>query len=71
MSAELIILNMVLQKPGEYLREIQEELGHVCSVDVHESTLCMFLKKSGFTRQKMNIVAARQDQHLRECLLLM
>ena len=30
------------------------------------STLCKFLKKSGFTRQKMKVVAARQDQHLRD-----
>ena len=58
MSAELIILNMVLQKPGAYLREIQEKLGRMYGVDVHESTLCKFLKKSGFTRQKMEIVAA-------------
>ena len=65
-SAELIILNMVLQKPGVYLREIQEELSRVYGVDVHESTLCMFLKKSGFTRQKMKIVAARQVKRLRE-----
>ena len=43
--AELIILNMVLQKPGVYLREMQEELSCVYGVDVHESTLCKFLKK--------------------------
>ena len=66
MSAELIILNMVLQKPGAYLREIQEKLGHVYAVDMHESTLCKFLKKSGFTRQKMKMVAARLDRNLRE-----
>ena len=48
-----------------YLKEIQE-LSHVYGVDVHESTLCMCLKKSEFTRQKMKIVAAKQDQHLRE-----
>ena len=65
-SAQLIILNMVLQKPGAYLREIQEELGCVYGVDVHESMLCKFLKKSGFTRQKMKMVAARQDRNLRE-----
>ena len=57
---------MVLQKPGVYLREMREELSRVYGVDVHESTLCKFLKKSGFTRQKMKVVAARQDQHLRE-----
>jgi len=33
---------------------------------VHESTLCVFLKKNGFTRQRMRIVTARQDQLLRE-----
>ena len=60
-SPEFIILNMVLQKPSVYLREIQEELGHVYSVDVHESTLCTFSKNSGFMRMKMKIVAARQD----------
>ena len=35
-SAELTILNMVLQKPGIYLREIQEEMTRVFGVDVHE-----------------------------------
>lgn len=70
-SAELIILNMVLQMPGVYLREMQlpaflSDMRHMYGIDVHESTLCKFLKKSGFTRQKMKVVAARQDRHLRE-----
>ncbi|XP_065908973.1 uncharacterized protein [Dysidea avara] len=63
---EAVILNMLMHKPGAYLREVQEELSRVYGVNVHQSTLCQFLKKSGFTRQKMKIVSARQDKHLRE-----
>lgn len=65
-TVEMIILNMLLHKPGTYLKEMQEELNVVYGVNVHESTLCVFLKKNGFTRQRMRIVAARQDQLLRE-----
>ena len=58
---ELIILNNYGAE-SVYLRETQEELGHTYScaqsINVHESTLSMFLKKSVFTRQKMKIVAA-------------
>ena len=63
---EATILNILMQKPGVYLREMQEELSRVYGVDVHQSTLCQFLQKSGFSRQKMKIVATRQDKFLRE-----
>jgi len=49
---------------------MQEDLNAVYGVDVHESTLCVFLKKNGFTRQRMKIVAARQDQLLREMFVV-
>jgi len=62
----MIILNILLHKPDMYLKEMQEELNVVHGVNVYESALRVFLKKNGFTRQRMRIVAARQDQLLRE-----
>ena len=67
---EHIILNMVLCNPGIFLRELKDELSRVYDVEVQECTICIFLKRSGFTRQKMRMVAARQDQLLREMFAL-
>ena len=55
-------LNMLMHTSGAYLREVQEELSRVYGVNVHQSMLCQFLKKSGFTRQKMKIATARKDK---------
>ena len=66
---EQVILNLDLCNPGIFLREIKE-LSRVYHVEVYKSTLCIFLKRSGFTRQKMQMVAARQDHLLREMFAL-
>ena len=61
--AQLFILNLVLEKPGIYLHEIQRELeASLLSL----STLCTFLHKSGFTHKKLRTVALQQDRMLRE-----
>ena len=63
---KLFILNTVLQRPGIYLREIQKELEDVLMIEISISTICKFLCKSGFTRQRLCIVATQQDTFLRE-----
>lgn len=65
-AAQLFVLNLVVSKPGIYLREIQTELNTFLMVDVSISTICKFLCKNGFTHQRLCTVALQQDQLLRE-----
>ncbi len=62
----MLILNVVLSKPGVYLKEIQEELSIQLMVDIDTATICRFLHKNGFTRQKLRIVALQRDAVLRQ-----
>ena len=61
--AQMFVLHLTLQKPAIYLHEIQKE---VSLLKVSLSTLCTFLHKSGFTRQRLRTVALQQDRMLRE-----
>ena len=65
-TVELIILNIVISKPGLLLYEIKNELQQDYGVELCESTICQFLHKSGFSRQKMVIIAKQRDSVLRE-----
>ena len=64
--AQLFVLNLVVQKPGIYLHEIQKELQVSLLLKVSLSTLCKFLHTSCFTHKKLRTVALQQDKHLRE-----
>lgn len=59
------ILNIVLQKPGIYLREIKQEAKEELGLDIDISSICKFLHKSGFTHQRLHLVAIQQDADLR------
>ena len=63
---QLLILHLVMQKPGIYLREIQNELSTTLLLQVDVGTICRFLHNSGFTRQKLKIVALQRDEFLRQ-----
>lgn len=62
---KLMILHIVLSTPGVYLAEIKRELFEITGADVHASSICRFLSKVGFTRQKMKYVALQRDKELR------
>ena len=62
---QLIILQLVLDRPGILLREIQVEVKEVTGVDLAESTICQFLHTQNFSRQKMRITATQRDEALR------
>ena len=49
-----------------YLREIRDELLTVLEIDVTESAICKFLRTSGFTYQKLKVVAVQHDAFLRQ-----
>ena len=62
---QLIILQLVLDRPGILLREIQAEVKEVAGMDLAESTICQFLHTQNFSRQKMRITATQRDEALR------
>ena len=64
--AQLLIFHLVCQNPGIYLSEIQTELQQTLLISVSISTICKFLKKNGFTRQKLRITALQRDECLRQ-----
>jgi len=64
--AQLLILQLVIQRPGIYLHEIQRELENLLLYSISLPTICRFLHVSGFTRQKLRNVALQQDAFLRE-----
>ena len=68
-TCQLFILNLLLDRPGIYLREIQQELKDVLDLTITTSAICKFLHKSGFTRQKLRAVATQQDSLLREIFI--
>ena len=62
---ELMIIHFVLKRPGAYLHEIASELFDTTGADISLSTICNFLKRIGFTRQKLRIAALQRDDFLR------
>ena len=62
---KVILLEVVISKPSIYLREVREEVKETTGIDVNESTICRFLKDSGFTRQKMKLAAQQRSELLR------
>ena len=64
-AVQLTVLNLVLEKPGIYLWEIQQELMWICGAYVSPSSLCNMLKRNNFTRKKMQLIAQQRDEQLR------
>ena len=65
------ILDLVIDKPGIYLREIQEELFQATGIDISEGRICHYLEECEFTRQKMAVTASQRNDLLRVLSLLM
>ena len=63
--AGFFILQLVLDRPGIYLREVRTELLHELGIDVTESAICVYLHKAGFTRQRLRVYAIQRDDNLR------
>ena len=53
---KFIILEIVIDRPGIYLREIQRDIEEQTGTTVDSSTICRFLHNSGFTiRRKLSL----------------
>ena len=63
---QLLILQLVLQHVGINLTEIRRELLYLSGVDLSESTICQFLHKHNFSRQRIRLVATQRDECLRQ-----
>ena len=64
--AQILILTLIVDRPGIFLREIQVKLRDILQLEVDVSTICRFLHTSGCTRQKLCLVALQRDAFLRQ-----
>ena len=62
---QVILLRLIIQNPGIYLREIQLKLQLIFGVRVGAATICRTLKFMGCTRQRMRHVAIQQSESMR------
>ena len=69
-TVKLIIMTLVIQQPGILLRELQTELCHGYGVSIGTSTICQFLHKNGFSRQRMVLIAKQRDEYLRATFVM-
>ena len=62
---ELILVNLVLTRPGIYLYELQRELLMTTGTEVDCSTICRLFKRLGITRQKIKRIALQRTEEKR------
>lgn len=62
---QVILLRLIIQNPGIYLREIQEKLHLAYGMPVSAATICRTLKYMGCTRQRIRHVAIQQSESMR------
>ena len=62
---KFLILELVIERPGIYLREIQRELKDETGTEVSISTICNFLHEYRFTQQRLTRVAVQKNEELR------
>ena len=62
---QFLLLQLILERPGIYLRELQAEVKLVTGLELAASTICQFFYAQGFTRQKMQLIAKQRDEILR------
>ncbi len=63
---EQLIFQLVLDRPGILLREIQSELDSQLYLDVSVSGICRFLHANGFTHQRLQTCALQRNECLRQ-----
>ena len=63
-------MHLVLERPGIHLNEIKSEILQTLFIDISLSTICKFLSKNGFSRQKLYTTALQQDQFQRQLYIL-
>ena len=64
-SVLFVILQVVLDHPGVYLREIQAHVQYLTGTKLSTSTICQALHNQGFSRKKMQVIARQRNESLR------
>ena len=59
------VANLIFQRPGIYLGELHYQILKDHREEISESAICIFLQRSGFTRQKLKIAASQRDDIVR------
>lgn len=62
---QLTLVNLVLNRPGIYLHELQQEILTLTGTEVDCSTICRTLKYLGLTRRKIKHIALQQSEQKR------
>ena len=62
---EFAIMEIVLEKPSVYLREIVSHIQDTTGTTVYESTICRFLKRNNFSHKKLSNIARQQNAQQR------
>lgn len=62
---QLTLLQAVIHDPTMFLHEMQQYLNTNAGIQVHVSTICRTLKRLGFTRQKVQVIALQRSEELR------
>ena len=68
--AKVLLISLVIERPGIYLHEVKQLLLEYTGIDVQESTICKVLKACGLSRQKMTLVANQRSELLRSQYIL-
>ena len=58
---EMILIAMVMENLCMYLREMCLEIRSATAIDVSGSTICRTLKRHGFTRKRIKLVAKQRS----------
>ena len=61
----LFIVELLVERPATYLKEIQMQLEQRNGTHVDIATICRFLRKNGFTRKQLQSVALQRSERLR------
>lgn len=62
---EYFIVELVAEKPGIYLRELQAEVYKMTGTEISTSTICKFLHGNGFAHRKLNRIYYHRSDILR------
>lgn len=62
---KLILIQLILERPGIYIRELQAEIKEITGSDISAGSICNFFHAQGFSRQKMQLVAKQRCNSLR------
>ena len=62
---EYFIAELVVEKPGIYLRELQPEVHKLTGTDISTSTICNFLHENRFSHRKLTRIARQRSDILR------